>query len=68
MILLRGKILTLSEELELKKDVESQLVESEQRGRDNQLAREGLIRELEKATELNEDLEQKLYNNNDTSL
>lgn len=68
IVVLNSKNLALAEELERKKDIEAQLEEEQQKGRDNQLARETLLRELESGTEYILDLEEKVYKANKTSL
>lgn len=66
--MLNSKNLALAEELERKKDVASQLDEAHQRDRDNQAARENLLRELENGTDYILELEEKVYKANKTSL
>jgi hypothetical protein len=65
---LNGKIMSLEELLNVKKDVELQLEEACERERDNMNARDELQKELENATDYVLELEEKVYKANKTSL
>jgi len=65
---LTGKCDALEEELHQRKDVENQLNEALEREKDNQAARENLLRELENGTDYILELEEKVYKANKTSL
>lgn len=63
-----GQVDSLNELLHKKVDVEAQLDEALKREKDNQAARENLLRELENGTDYILELEEKVYKANKTSL